>query len=412
MFRFVDTMGILSKRSEYADNPIEEEDRVADELVGEGKSIIKLNRGDPAVYFRTPKYMVDAYVRALRAGRTCYSDPRGVRELREAVARRYLRKYGLRTDAEHVLVTQGLSEAIAMLNAALIDRGDLAVLFRPSYPLYRQYLKLYGGDEVDGRYDERRGWSVEADALARTLKALPKGRKPKYMLVTNPNNPTGTVMGRDVLKELVDLANEHGILLIGDEIYDELVFGGTRFTSLCELARGMPYAIMNGASKDFDATGFRLGFLLMPEDDATSAAVREKLADFAMLRLSSNTPAQYAFAEGLNNHAEHERALKPMLKRIEERVAFATKLVNESGNMETVAPRGAYYLFPKINPRRFRFKDDREFVDRLLKEECVQITRGSGFGGKDHVRLVALPTKDVLESAIGRINDFCGRHAV
>ncbi len=234
-------MGILSRRSDYASNPIEEEDRVADELADEGKRIIKLNRGDPAVYFRTPKYMVDAYVNALRAGHTGYSDPRGIAELREAIAKRYMRKYGLKTDAGHVLVTQGLSEAIAMLNAALIDQGDRAVLFRPSYPLYRQYLKLYGGREVDGRYDERRGWGVEVDRLARALGSSPRGRKPKYMMVTNPNNPTGTVLGRKTLKELVDMANEHGILLVGDEIYDELVFGGARFTSICELAKGMPH---------------------------------------------------------------------------------------------------------------------------------------------------------------------------
>jgi alanine-synthesizing transaminase len=403
-------MGILSSRSAYASNPIEEEDRVADELAEEGRRIVKLNRGDPAAYFRTPAYIADAYVKALREGHTNYSDPRGIAELREAVARRYLRKYGLRTDAKHVLVTQGLSEAIALLNAALIDRGDLAVLFRPSYPLYRQYLRLNGGREVDGRYDEKRGWSVEVDALARLLNKLPRGRKPKYMLVTNPNNPTGTVLGRDVLREIVDLANEHGILLVGDEIYDELIFGSTRFTSICELARGMPHIIMNGASKDFDATGFRLGFFLIPEDDRVSKEVREKLTDFAMLRLSASTPAQYAFAEGLNNRTEHARTLKAMLKQVEDRVSFATKMINESDYLRTVAPEGAYYLFPRISPSRFGFGSDREFVDRLLKEEYVQITRGSGFGEKDHIRIVALPTKDILESAINRINAFCRKH--
>lgn len=404
-------MGILSKRSVYADNPIEEEDRVADELASERKRVIKLNRGDPAAYFRTPKYMIDAYVSALRAGHTGYSDPRGIRELRGAVAKRYLRKYGLRTDFEHVLITQGLSEAIALLNSALIDKGDRAVLFRPSYPLYRQYLKLNGGVEVDGRYDERLSWGVEVDALARSLDMLPRGKTPKYMLVTNPNNPTGTVLGRETLKELVDIANEHGILLVGDEIYDELVFGGVRFTSICELARGMPHVIMNGASKDFDATGFRLGFLLIPEDDKVSTAVREKLADFAMLRLSANTPAQYAFAEGLDNRAGHERALGAMLAQVEKRVAFATRLINESEYMKTVTPMGAYYIFPRISPGRFGLGSDRMFVDRLLKEECVQLTRGSGFGGKDHIRIVALAEEGVLEDAIGRIDRFCRKHA-
>jgi len=404
-------MGILSKRSIYAANPIEEEDRVSEKLIGERRSVIKLNRGDPSVYFRTPRYMIDAYIRALKEGKTNYSDPTGIVELREAIARRYKRKYGLETDKGHVIVTQGISEAISLLNAALIDEGDKAVLFRPSYPLYKQYLKLYGGVEVDERYRESIGWNVDADALKRVLKKSAKGKRPKYMMVTNPNNPTGTVLDKKVLKELVDLANEYGILLISDEIYDELVFKGARFTSICELAKGIPYVILNGASKDFDATGFRLGFALIPGNDGTSRAVREKLRDFAMLRLSPNTPGQYAFAEGLNNRTEHEKAIKAMVKQIEDRVDFATRRINESKYMRTVHPSGAFYIFPRVDLGSMRIRNDREFVDRLLKEEYVQLTRGSGFGEEDHVRIVALPTKDILESAINKINKFCRRHA-
>ncbi|VVB76839.1 Aromatic-amino-acid aminotransferase 2 [uncultured archaeon] len=404
-------MGILSKRSVYAINPIEEEDRVADELSREGKQVIKLNRGDPAVYFKTPKYMIDAYVRALKEGKTGYSDPRGIRELREAVALSYRRKNNVNTDAEHVIVTQGLSEAISMVNSALINEGDRAVLFRPSYPLYRQYLKICGGVEIDGRYDESNRWSIDVDSVAKALRRSPKGKKPKYLLVTNPNNPTGTVLDRKVLGEIVDLANEHGVLLIGDEIYDELVFGGVRFTSLCELAEGVPHIIMNGASKDFDATGFRLGFLLMPEDDKVSKEVREKIRDFATLRLSSNTPAQYAFAEGLNNSSAHAKALRPMLRQIEDRVSFATRLINESGYMKTVRPGGAYYIFPRIDLSGTDLRSDKEFVDRLLKEEHVQLTRGSGFGENGHIRIVALPGKNIIKSAIDNMNLFCKRHS-
>ena len=402
-------VSLLSRRSAFAENPIEEEDRVADELAEERRKVLKLNRGDPAAYFRTPRYILDAYVEAIREGKTGYSDPRGVRELREAVAKRYERRYGLKTDFKHVIMTQGVSEAIALANAALIDKGDRAVLFRPSYPLYRPYLRLYGGVEVDGRYEESSGWGVDVDSLARTLAKL-RGRKPKYLLVTNPNNPTGTVLGRNVLRELVDLSNEHGILLISDERYAELVFTGARFTSVCELARGMPYVILNGASKGFDATGFRIGFFLIPGDDRASVAVREKLADFAMLRLSPNTPAQYAFAAGLNNVAEHKRAMGAMLRQIASRVNFATKLVNESRYLETVRPSGAFYLFPKVDWSAIRIRTDREFVDRLLKEEYVQLTRGSGFGCAGHIRIVALPTKDILESAIDKINKFCRKH--
>lgn len=268
-------MGITSGRSRYANNPIEEEDKVADKLAERGRKIIKLNRGDPTAYFKTPKYIIDAYIAALKEGRTGYSDHTGVRRLREAVADRYRRLYDLRTDADHVLITQGLSEAIMLINAALINPGDKAVLFKPDYPLYAPYLKLYGGQEIAGCYEERYGWNIDTDHLKRMLKKELKGKKPKYMMITNPNNPTGTVLDRKVLEEVVDIANEHGILLVSDEIYDEIIYNGAKFTSMCKLAKGIPHIVLNGASKDYDATGFRIGFVLIPENDPVSNEIRE-----------------------------------------------------------------------------------------------------------------------------------------
>ena len=405
-------MGITSGRSRYASNPIEEEDRVAEKLSERGRRIIKLNRGDPTAYFKTPKYMIDAYIAALKDGRTGYSDHTGVKRLREAVADRYRRIYNLRTDSNHILITQGLSEAIMLINAALINPGDRAILFKPDYPLYAPYLKLYGGKEIAGCYEERYGWNIDTDHLRRTLKKELKGKKNiKYIMVTNPNNPTGTVLNKSVLEEVVDLANEHGLLIVSDEIYDEIVYNKMKFISMCKLAKGVPHIIFNGASKVFDATGFRTGFTIVPEGDKFSEKLKKKFIGYAMVRLSSNVPAQYAVAEGLNNVAEHNKAIKSMVKEIEKRVNFATNLLNENEYLSTVRPNGAFYIFSRIDLKSLKFKNDKKFVDSLLQEKYVQITRGSGFGKPSHIRIVSLADKKVLGEAINRINDFCRKSA-
>jgi alanine-synthesizing transaminase len=402
---------ILSERSRYAGNPIEEEDRVADRLAVQGKKILKLNRGDPAVYFRTPKYMIDAYKQALEAGNTHYVDHLGISELREAVAERYRRVYGLRTDSEKVVVTQGVSEALLMLNFALVNEGESAILFKPYFPIYPPYLEIFGGKPIFERYDEANEWNVDTDGLERSLKRYGRSKKIKYLLVTNPNNPTGTVLSKSILEEIVDLANEHEILLVSDEIYDELVFGHAKFTSVCQLAKGMPYIVLNGASKNYDATGFRVGFILMPGEDKASNMIMNKFRDFAQMRLCANTPGQYAMVAALNNVKEHKKAIKTMLVEMERRVKFATKLINESKYMHAVEPKGAFYIFPRVSFEKLRIRSDKKFVDELLREEDVQVTRGSGFGGDGHIRIVSLAPKEVLETAIDRINRFCSRHA-
>lgn len=405
---------LFSDRSRYAENPIEEEDRVAFGLQKKGEKIIKLSRGDPPSYFPTPKYILDAYIEALKEHRTTYSKSEGADILREAVAKRYRRLYKLDADPDSVLVTAGVSEALLFIDSAMMNEGDRAILFRPYYSLYLPILKTHGGRPIYEEYDGSKDWNINVERLSKSLKRLKadgKLNRVKYMMITNPNNPTGTVLDRNVLKEVVDLANEYRLLLISDEIYDEIVYNKAKFTSVCQLAKGMPYMVLNGASKVFDSTGFRIGFAITPENDKTSLAIREKLYDYALMRLSVNTPAQYAAAEAINNTVEHKRAINTMVSAIEKRANHATKLLNENPLFSTVRPNGAFYILPKIDLKETKFKDDREFVDSLLKEEDVQVTRGSGFGAPSHFRIVALAPQEILDLAINRINKFCRRHS-
>jgi alanine-synthesizing transaminase len=399
---------ILSQRSVYASNPIEEEDKVAEMLEKNGAKIVRLNRGDPPVYFPTPKYIIDAYIKALRDGKTTYSRAEGVHALVDAIIKRYKSMYKISFNDESVIVTQGVSEALSFLNSALINENDNAVLFKPYYPLYVPLLHMYGGRAILADYDEDNNWSIDIEGLKKKLAdANSKRKKIKYLLITNPNNPTGTVLDRKTLAEVVDIANNNSLILVSDEIYDEIVYNGAKFTSISEVAKGQPYAILNGASKDFDSTGFRIGFIIVPEEDKISTELKHKLSDYAKMRLSVNVPAQYAIAEALNNTKEHKKAISKMVKSIEERANYAAKKLSENPFLKVVKPNGAFYLLPKLDMKALKFKNDAEFVDKLLRSEFVQLTRGSGFGAPSHFRIVALPPKDILDYAIDKINDFC-----
>ena len=228
----------IANRRKFVANPIAEVHNLANTLSKSGKKVFRLDTGDPAVYFKTPEYMLNAYKEALSAGNTNYSKAEGSEELKSAVARRYRRLYGMSISNDDVIITAGLSEAFLFLNNALINRNDAAILFRPYYPPYYTYLKLCEGSEIAGRYDESEGWQIDIDNLKATIRKNTK--RIKYMLVTNPNNPTGTVLNKNALRELVDIANDNGIFLVSDEIYDEITFGDAKFTSIGELAKGMP----------------------------------------------------------------------------------------------------------------------------------------------------------------------------
>ena len=234
-----------------------------------------------------------------------------------------------------------------------------------------------------------------------------KASRIKYLLITNPNNPTGTVLSKQALEEVVEIANENGILLISDEIYDEILFKGAEFTSIGELAKGIPHVILNGASKAFDATGFRIGYVMVPEHDAWSEELKRKLVDYCRVRLCANTPAQYAIAEAMNNKEEHRRTINRMVGAIEENVDTVMKLLEENPFLKAVRPGGAFYVLPKIDMRHLNLKDDKDFVGSLLREELIQTTRGSGFGAPDHFRIVALAPKDLMGDCIAKVNDFC-----
>ncbi len=396
-----------SRRSSHLVNAVLEESGLAERLAAKGK-VISLNLGDPVAYFPTPRHIIRAHAAALREGKTSYSAPTGILELREAIADRYKRMYGADLSPGDVIVTQGVSEGLLFLNACMIDKGESALLFRPYFTPYLSYLRLFGGKEVTNYYNEENGWSIDTEHLGRELKRREK--KAKYLIITNPNNPTGTVLARNVLKEVVEIAKDNSLMLVSDEIYDELAFG-KRFASIARLAEGIPHIVLNGMSKAYASTGFRLGYMTIPNGDRHSEAVKKAISSLASARLSSNTPSQYAFAAAMNNTGEHRKAVEGMRKKIKERTEFAYRLISKSRYISAVRPEGAFYIFPRLHMDKLGIASDREFVHKLLEEEQVHVARGSGFGAEGHIRIVTLADKTVLKVAIERIEKFCERHS-
>jgi aspartate/methionine/tyrosine aminotransferase len=402
--------GIFSHKSTHVQNLILELNDMADRIRRSGRKVMALHRGDPPVYFPTPQYVIDAYIKALKEGRTGYSRAQGTPELVDAVISRY-KKYGIPLGEKDVIVTAGVSEALLFINNAFIDRGDRAVLLRPYYSQYMMRLTAEEGDAVMGRMLMEKDWRIDINGLRKALAKAKEGRRPKYIMITNPHNPTGTVTERRELKEIVDVANEYGLVLVSDEIYDEIVYNHHTFTSIGHVAGGVPHILLNGSSKNFDSTGFRIGFMAIPGTDRVSEAMREKFSEYALARLSVNTPAEYAVAEAISNTKEHDKAIKSMVDAIQKRVNLTVDLLEENPYLTVTRPGGAFYVFPKLDMKSLGFKDSREFTTAVLEEECVQLTGGSPFGEPDHFRIVALPPEDVLRDAIDRVNGFCERHA-
>jgi len=393
----------VSKNSRFIGNPIRKLDLLAEKLSKEGKKVIKLNTGDPAKYFSPPKTLQEAYIKALEENKVFYSSSIGLRELREEVAKRYKNYYNLDVTEDKIIIGQGISELIYFLNASLIDKNDSAALFRPFYPPYLPNLLFFGGKLLLADYKEEDGWSIDIDALRKKIKNAKK--KPKYLLIINPNNPTGGLLDRKQLEEVVEIAKDFDIFIVSDEIYDELVYEG-KFTSICEVAKGIPYVIFNGASKSFVATGLRVGYAIFPEEDKKSTELYKKFIDFAALRLCGNTPAQYAVAEALKNDKEHKEFLKDFLKELKQRIELGAKLANETGYLTTQKPKAAFYIFPKVDFSNLKIKNDKELVEKLLVSKFVQVVDGSGFGTLKHIRIVTLADKETLQEAFERITQF------
>jgi len=371
------------------------------ELVKNGKKIYYLNIGDPAAFdFKTPQYVKDALCKAIDCDDNYYSPSEGRPELREAIVRKEKRVNDVDITANNVLITEGISEGIQMILAALVEKGDEILFPGPTYPPYISYTKFFDGTPVAYETIEKEAWVPNMDDLR--SKISPKTRA---IVITNPNNPTGSVLSGKLIKEMLDIAGEHNLPVLSDEIYDQLTYEKT-FVSAAHLSNDVPVVGLNGFSKVYQMTGWRLGYMYFKGEGKVLDDLKLGVEKQCRIRLCANTPVQIAGAAALNGPQDF---VKGIVDRLRERRDYAWNRLNEIEGISATKPDGAFYIFPKIHDVGKRWKTDMEFVVEVLRETGVLIVNGSGFDpvyGKDHARIVFLPPCEELEEAFNCLEQF------
>ena len=371
-----------------------------------GKKIYYLNIGDPNAFdFDTPQHIKQALVKAVEEGANAYSPSEGLPELREAISNKEKRVNGIEVSAEDVIVTSGISEGIQMTMAALIDAGDEILLPGPTYPPYISYTKFFNGKPVTYKTVEENGWQPDIDDLRSKISDKTRG-----IVIINPNNPCGALYEEKIIKQILNLAGEYDVPVLSDEIYDQLVFKKS-CVSTAHLANDVPVIGLNGFSKAYLMTGWRLGYLYFCCPGGRLDEFKQCVEKEARIRLCANTPVQKAGVAALNGPQDH---IEVTVEKLRQRSEYAWKRLSEIRGMSCARPEAAFYVFPKVDAVGSKWKTDFEFVLDLLKETGVLFVHGSGFDpqyGAGHVRAVILPPLETLEEALDKVEAFMKKWA-
>ena len=371
------------------------------QLVKEGRKIYYLNIGDPPAFdFKTPQNVKDAVCKAIQQDDNYYSPSEGRLDLREAIVRKEKKVNNVDITADNVLITEGISEGIEMILGALVEKGDEILFPGPTYPPYISYTRFFDGSPVSYETVEEEGWHPNIDDLRRKIT-----KKTRAIVIINPNNPTGSVYGRREIKSVLDIAGEHDLPVLSDEIYDQLVYE-REFVSAACITKDVPVVGLNGFSKVYSMTGLRLGYMYFKGEGKVLESLKEGVEKECRIRICANTPVQVAATAALNGPQD---CVKDVVDRLKQRRDFAWKRLNEIKGVSTTKPEGAFYIFPKIHGVGTRWKTDMDFVVDLLKATGVLLVNGSGFDpvyGKGHARAVFLPPISELEEAFNALEGF------
>jgi alanine-synthesizing transaminase len=375
----------------------------ADRLEAEGHSILKLNTGNPAVFgFEAPFQIVRDMIESIPRAHG-YSDSRGILSARRAVVSRYEQVPGFPSfDPDDVYLGNGVSELITMVMQALLDEGDEVLIPAPDYPLWTAMTSLGGGTPVHYLCDEENGWQPDLDDIR--AKVTPRT---KAIVVINPNNPTGAVYSREVLEGIADIAREHSLLLLSDEIYDRILYDEATHIPTATVAPDLLCLTFNGLSKTYRVAGYRSGWLVVTGPKGHARGFIEGITLLASTRLCPNVPAQYAVQAALSGVQSIDALIAPDGRLHEQRDAAWEGLEAIPG-VTCVRPAGALYAFPRLDPEVYEIRDDAKFVHDFLVAEHVLLVQGTGFNWPtpDHLRIVTLPEARVLTDAIERLGNF------
>ena len=377
----------------------------ATKLESEGHKILKLNIGDPIAYpgLPTPKHMVDAYVKALQDGNNGYSPSYGLPQLRAAIAQDERRK-GWPARQEDIYVCHGVTEALQIIFAATLEEDDVVLAPGPHYPPYMAYPQMYGAHTVEYKLKPNNGWKLDFDDIEAKM-----NQNVKLLVLINPNNPCGAVVGKDEIFRLLSIARKWpNCVIVADEIYDGLDFTGEQ-RSVASLSPDVPVFVLNGVSKVYYAPGWRIGYLGIHDPKGRMQLVRDGIERLLRSRLCASTPAQLGYLAGLDSDRSWMKSYSDKIVRQRD---LCISRINSIEGLEVQSSGGAFYMFVKLTDAKWR-DNDKEFVLQLLHEEHVLVVHGSGFSsdlGKGHFRIVYLPNLEILNEAFDRIESFLLRH--
>ncbi|GAB3198417.1 pyridoxal phosphate-dependent aminotransferase [Nocardioides hungaricus] len=375
----------------------------AQRLEAEGHHILKLNIGNTAPFgFDAPEAIVADIVHHLPDSQG-YSDSQGIYPARTAVAQ-YYQSHGLRdVSVEDVFIGNGVSELITIVLQAFLDDGNEILVPAPDYPLWTGAITLSGGTAVHYDCDESNGWDPDLAEVESKITENTHG-----LVIINPNNPTGAVYSEATVRGLIDIARRHDLVVFADEIYEKVIFDDAVHHHAATYAGDDVLCLtFSGLSKAYRVCGYRAGWVMISGPKEVAEDFLEGLTLIANMRMCANVPAQHAIQTALGGYQSIQELIVPG-GRFYEQSKLADRLLNDIPGVSNVAPRGALYCFPRLDPEVYPIEDDETFVIDLLRSKKLLVTHGTGFNwpAPDHFRLVTLPDVQVLEEAIGRIADF------
>ncbi|MDP5056811.1 pyridoxal phosphate-dependent aminotransferase [Marinomonas hwangdonensis] len=372
----------------------------------EGQRILKLNIGNPAPFgFEAPDEILVDVIRNLPTSQG-YAESRGLFSARKAVMQKYQAMGVKSADVNHVWMGNGVSELIVMAMQGLLNDGDEILIPAPDYPLWTAAATLSGGYVKHYLCDEESGWQPDINDIKSKI-----SNKTKAIVIINPNNPTGAVYSKAVLEAIIDIAEEHNLLIFSDEIYDKILYDEAQHIPTATLTEGRaPCVTFGGLSKVYRTAGFRSGWMVITGDRSGITDYIDGLDILSSMRLCANVPAQHAVQTALGGYQSINELIVPGGRLYEQR-KVAWEALDSIPGVHCHKPEGALYLFPRLDPAMYKIKNDMDLVLQFLREEKVLIVQGTGFNWPkpDHVRFVFLPHVEDLTPAMDRFAAFLSR---
>lgn len=374
----------------------------ANRMITAGEEVLKLNIGNPAPFgFRAPDQLIKVMTDRLTEVEG-YSDSKGLMSARVAIVNYCRKKRIPNVTVDDIYTGNGVSELITLSMQGLLNYGDEILVPIPDYPLWTASVTLAGGNAVHYLCDEQADWYPDIQDIRKKITSKTRG-----IVVINPNNPTGALYPKDVLAEIVEVAREYGLIIFADEIYDRLVMDGEEHVAIASLAPDLLTISFNGLSKSHLIAGYRCGWMCLAGDKSRAKGYIEGLNLLSSMRLCSNVPAQSVIELALNMTDETDQLL---LKggRIYEQREYIYNALNEIPGVTAVKPKAAFYIFPKLDIKKFKITNDEKFVLDFLVDKKILLTHGGGFHWEtpDHFRIVYLPEMQQLKQAADSLKDF------